>query len=168
VQALPGARLAAVWGRDPTFSRAFAERGACPDALDIQASGLLAPSGVDQRVSASLRFPGGVTAQFVCAFDTVAGNSLHIFGGRGAICVPETFWEGRRAQLLRPGLPTLTVETPLRINGFEEEIEDAQRCVRAGLLQSPRMPHAESLALARDLEHMRRQLGVAYPFDVAP
>jgi hypothetical protein len=82
--------------------------------------------------------------------------------------VPETFWEGRRAQLLRPGQPTLSVDTPLRINGFEEEIEETQRCVRAGLLQSPRMPHAESLALARDLERMRRQLGVAYPFDAVP
>lgn len=142
-----------------------AERGECPEVLDIRACGVLAPSGVDMRVSASLRFAGEVTAQFVCAFDTVADNSLHILGSKGAIRVPETFWEGRCAQLLVPQQPTVTVQTPLRINGFEEEIDETQRCVRAGLLQSPRMPHAESLALARDLGVMRRQLGVCYPFD---
>lgn len=135
------------------------------EVLAMQATGLLAPTGTDLRASASLRFAGGATAQFVCGFDTVADNSLHILGRQGAIVVPATFWEGRHAMLHRPGQATVTLEAPLRINGFEDEIEETQRCVRAGLLQSPLMPHAESLALARELEALRRQLGVHYPFD---
>ena len=52
-------------------------------------------------------------------------------------------------------------DAPFRIIGFEE----AMRCVSAGRLESPRMPHAETLALARWNHEVLRQLGVRYPFE---
>lgn len=139
--------------------------GACPAPSSLRAEGVIAPTGVDQRVAATIMFPGGVVSQFVCAFDGQADNALRIFGDAGCISVPQQFWEATEAVLSRPGEQPQAVHAPLRINGFEGEIEETIRCVRAGLLESPRMPHAETLAIVGCLDDLRRQLGVRYPFE---
>ena len=139
--------------------------GACPEPLSLHVAGVLAPTGVDQRVAGTLLFPHRVVSQFVCAFDGEADNSLRIFGTQGTICLPQHFWQATEAVLTRPGETPVMVHAPLRINGFEEEIEETMRCVRAGLSESARMPHAETLALIGWIDEMRRQLGVCYPFE---
>ena len=139
--------------------------GACPAPVSLRAEGVLAPTGVDQRVAATIAFPGGVVSQFVCGFDCQADNALRIFGDAGCISVPQRFWEATEAVLSRSQEPPQVVNAPLRINGFEEEIEETIRCVRAGLTESPRMPHAETLAIVGWLDDLRRQLGVRYPFE---
>jgi predicted dehydrogenase len=141
--------------------------GACPQPLSLQASGVLAATGVDQRVAASLCFPGGVVSQFVCAFDSVADNSLRVLGSQGCISVPAPFWGATEAQLQRPDEDLVRVAAPHAINGFEGEIAETVRCVRAGLFESPQMPHSETLALLGWTDELRRQLGVRYPFEAA-
>jgi predicted dehydrogenase len=139
--------------------------GACPEPTGLHVDGVLAPTGVDQRCAATITFPDGVLAQFLCGFDCTADNSLRVFGDAGWISVPQTFWEGTVAVLTRPGQEPETVHAPFRFNGFEYEIEEAMRCVRSGLVESPRMPHAETLANLALIDELRRQLGVRYPFE---
>ncbi len=152
--------------------------GTCPELRSMEAQGRLAPSGVDQQVAALLTFEGGITSQFVCAFDVQAdvqagmqpntpltNNSLRIFGERGHITVPHHFWQGTQAVLQVGDEAPCAVDAPLRINGFEGEIEEAMRCIRAGLVESPLMPHRESLATLGWMDRMRQQLGVRYPFE---
>jgi predicted dehydrogenase len=139
--------------------------GACPEPSSIHASGTLAPTGVDQRVSAMLTFPGGLSSHFVCGFDGSAENSMTILGERGHIKLQPGFWAATEARLERPGEPVLHERAPFRINGFEYQIEEAQRCIRAGLIESPRMTHSDSLATLRWMDEIRRQVGVRYPFE---
>ena len=142
-----------------------ASLGACPEPLRLHADAVLAPTGVDRRVAGSLIFPGGISAQFVCAFDASADNTLRIFGERGCITVQRDFWSATEALLERAGQPAQQASAPLRINGFEGEIEETMRCIRAGLVESPQMPHSESLALVTWIDAFRRQIGVRYPFE---
>lgn len=139
--------------------------GACPAPLAIHATGVLAPTGVDQRVTATLRFPDGLESQFICGLDGSAANALTIFGERGAIRLPTQFWQATEALLQQTGAPEQRVLAPFRVNGFEYEIEDTQRCVRAGLIESPRMTHADTLATLGWMDEIRRQVGVRYPFE---
>ncbi len=141
------------------------EPGGCPPLQASQVSGVLAPNGVDQRVAAMLQFEGGAVAQFVCGLDFVGDNSVQVLGARGAITIASPFWGATRAVLQRPGQPDEGLERPVEINGFEYQLREAVRCVRAGLRESPQMPLAESLALARWLDAARREIGVVYPFD---
>jgi hypothetical protein len=39
------------------------------------------------------------------------------------------------------------------------------RCVAAGMIESPIMPHAESLSIMETMDELRRQWGVRYPFE---
>lgn len=138
--------------------------GACPEPGLITAQADLAPTGVDRQLSASLHFEG-LVSQFVCSFDAVSANGLQIVGTRGRISLPQSFSQATVLELQRAGEPLQRVEAPFRINGFEGEIEESMACVRAGLVESPRMPHAESRALLRWMDRMRAQVGVRYPFE---
>jgi len=139
--------------------------GACPAPLSIHATGVLAPTGVDRRVTATLQFPDGLDSQFICGLDGSAENALTIFGERGVIRLPTQFWQATEARLQQTGEPEQRVQAPFRVNGFEYEIEEAQRCVRAGLIESPRMTHADTLATLGWMDEIRRQVGVRYPFE---
>ena len=139
--------------------------GACPELTGLQAVGQLAPTGLDRRVAATLAFEGGAVAQFVCAFDGSADNGLHLFGERGSISLPSGFWCATEAVLRQHGAADVHLSAPFRINGFEGEIEEAMRCVRAGLGASPVMPLHETLALASGLDALRAVVGVRYPFE---
>ncbi|RVU47503.1 Gfo/Idh/MocA family protein [Rubrivivax rivuli] len=165
--ALAGGALLDIGVYNVALSRWALEQtlGACPALTAVHAQGLLAPTGVDQRVSAQLVYEGGAVVQFFCAFDSEGDNSLHLLGERGSIVVPQAFWQGTRATLVRQDGETRNVERPFEINGFEGEIREAMRCVRAGLVESPGMPHAESLALVATLDRLRAAVGVRYPFD---
>jgi predicted dehydrogenase len=92
-------------------------------------------------------------------------SSLRMFGDRGWICIPRRFWEATEAVLSRRDQPPETVQDPFRINGFEEEIEETIRCMRAGRVESANMPRAETLAIVGCLDELQRQLKVRYPFE---
>ena len=139
--------------------------GECPEPEDIDLHAVLAPTGVEQRVTATLAFPGDVVAQFVCGFDGAALNALVISGSTGVITVPHNFWEGTRALRVQGGTTIAAPEAPLAINGFEGEIVEAMRCIGEGRRESAGMPLAESLALSRWLQALREKLGLRFPFE---
>jgi predicted dehydrogenase len=139
--------------------------GECPPILHSDVHGVLAPTGVDQCVSASLTFADGVAIQWVCAVDTSSSNSMQILGEKGHILLPRNFHQAEEVVLCRHGEEDLRIQTPFAINGFEYEIAEAMRCVRAGLHESPRMPLSETLTVLGWMDAIRAQLGVRYPFE---
>jgi predicted dehydrogenase len=143
-----------------------AAMGECPPLKLLHARGVLGPSGVDHRVSATLEFPDGIYSQFLCGFEMSADNTLRIIGEHGTIVVSH-FWQGTEAQLRVAGKQPVTEVRPFRINGFEEEIEEAARVIRAGGLESAGITHAETLETLRWMNRIRRLVGVQYPFESA-
>jgi hypothetical protein len=47
--------------------------------------------------------------------------------------------------------------------GLREEAREFARIVRAGEIESPLMTHATTLELMRQMDEIRRQVGVTYP-----
>jgi predicted dehydrogenase len=137
--------------------------GAPVQGFDLRAT--LGGESVDVQLAATLDFGDGRTSQFTCGFLGVADNGFRILGTRGYIAVHGGFWESTAATLHRNGQPPLTVEAPFRVNGFEYEIEEAMRCIRAGATESPLLPWAESLAVVELMDAMRERMGVRYPFE---
>jgi predicted dehydrogenase len=52
-------------------------------------------------------------------------------------------------------------------NGYTHEAQEVGRCLRAGLIESPVMPHEETLAIMGTLDEIRRQIGLVYSADSA-
>jgi predicted dehydrogenase len=142
--------------------------GRCPQPAQIDAKAVLAPTGVDQRLHATLHFPDGIASQFVCAVDSSADNSFRVFGERGTITLHNGFWQATRATLVRANEAPLEIEHPFRINGFEYQIEAAVSAIRDGRIECDRIPHAETLETLRWMDQIRSIIGVRYPFDSPP
>ena len=138
---------------------------ACPEPEAMHVHGGLAPTGVDARVWGMLAFPGGIVSQFTCGSDGAGENGLRLAGEHGHIVVPREFWQPTEVQLWRNGEPPEVVQAPFAINGFEGQIQEAMRCARAGLVESPVIPHADTLAVLGWMDQIRSRLGVRYPFD---
>ena len=134
-----------------------------PTTFDV--TGVLSPSGVDQKIEAVLHYAGGETSNFTCAFDRGAANEFVIEGGAGRIVVEGGFWEATALRLERPAEPVQRQQCPFACNGFEYEIAEAMRCIAAGAIESPAVPHADTLATLRLIDALRARLGVRYPFE---
>lgn len=147
--------------------------GHCPEPEHLDVQGGLTPNGLDQWVQAQLHFRAAeqrVQADFLCALDRSDPNTLRITGTNGCIELRDGFWHAQALHLERghPGTPdhvTQHLSCPWACNGFEYEIQAAQVAIRAGELEAPGMPHAESLALLRWMDTLRARLGVVYPFE---
>jgi predicted dehydrogenase len=132
--------------------------------FDVRAR--LGDEPVDVQLAATLDFGDGRTSQFGCGWFGSGANEFRIQGERGRIVVQGGgFWQSTAATLERDGAAPHTVQAPFRVNGFEYEIEEAMRCVRAGLAASPVLPPAESLAVVELMDAMRARIGVRYPFE---
>lgn len=160
--ALAGGTLLDIGLYNITVSR-MALPGVPLQGFDIR--GVLGGEAVDVQTAATLDFGNGRWSQFTCGFFGNGDNRFCITGERGRIVVESGFWEATAATLFREGQAPLQAAQPFRVNGFEYEIEEAMRCIRAGLIESPTMPHAESLAVVELIDAMRERIGVRYPFE---
>jgi predicted dehydrogenase len=160
--ALGGGALLDIGLYNITVSR-MALPGVPVQGFDVRAT--LGGENVDVQLAATLDFGGGRTSQFTCGFLGGADNGFRIFGSHGHVVVHGGFWESTSATLHRDGQAPQTVQAPFRINGFEYEIEEAKRCIRSGLVESPLLPLDESLAVVEWMDAMRARIGVRYPFE---
>lgn len=51
------------------------------------------------------------------------------------------------------------------ITGYEYQVFESKRCIEAGQLESPMMPHAETLSIMRQMDSLRKEWDVVYPMD---
>jgi dihydrodiol dehydrogenase / D-xylose 1-dehydrogenase (NADP) len=126
----------------------------------VAATAHFAATGVDEMLSASLRYPGGRMAQFTCGMTARADNALMIVGEKGFIHVASMFHSATEARLVI-GKESETAHEPLRGEGFEYEIEEAMRCVREGRIESPQIPHADTLATMELIDQIFSRIGPA-------
>jgi len=129
--------------------------GVCPEPIGLEVQAKMAPTGVDAAVNVTLHFPGGVTSQFRCGFEAASINAFEALGSQSALRFPTDFWQAEAVELVTRKAPVQRVEAPFVLNGFEGEIAEAQACILAGMLESPRMPHAETLALLSWMDAIR-------------
>ena len=56
-----------------------------------------------------------------------------------------------------------TIDAPYLGNGYTHEAMEAMRCLRAGSLESPLLPLAETAAIIETLDRVRAEWGLRYP-----
>ncbi len=136
--------------------------GKNPESLVAQ--GHVGETNVDEMTSVVMHYGQGRMSQFTTGLIAEGSNDFSIFGSQGRIRVHPHLCNSTKATLF-DGKEEHTVTRPLRANGYEYEIEEATRCIRAGFLESPTMTHAETLANMRVMDDIRQQIGLQYPFE---
>lgn len=123
----------------------------------------LGPTGADEQAAFTVAFEGGGLALLACSLRTSAPDDARICGTEGMIYIPAPFWQADEAILSIRGKEDRTVHLPVDGNGLQYEATESMRCIREGLLESPVMPHHETLALMHGMDKLRRDWGLAYP-----
>ena len=142
-----------------TFAWLFLGR---PDV--VQTTGALAPTGADASAAMQWGYADGRFAQVSCSAQGTNPLTGLVAGTEGWISI------GKRVHRA----PFITVhdgngdeEFRQNINGagFDHEIAEVARCLRAGELESPRAPLDDTVAILEVLDQARAQLGVRYAAD---
>jgi predicted dehydrogenase len=133
-----------------------------PESVTV--TGSLASSGVDLTAAMQWQGKDGVTAQLWCSIPTPAPNRAVVLGSDGWI---ETEGQAHRPTGLIVQTPAGREHIPDPIAGqgygYGPEIAEVGRCLRAGLIESPLIPHADTIAIMELLDNARAELGVRYP-----
>ena len=125
----------------------------------------MGPTGVDEQAVFSLLHEGGGTSSCACTMRALSPTELTITGTLGRILLPGRFYKPNHLIVEPMNGERRVVDAPFIGNGYTHEAIEAMRCIRAGLLESPLMPHAETLALMTVLDTMRAQVGLVYDAD---
>jgi len=131
----------------------------------VQAQADIGPTGVDEQTGILLRHRGGGMSVCSCSLRARLPSELTIAGERGHVRMNTMFYRTQTVTVVRADGISRTVPTPYTGNGYVHEVIEAQRCWRAGLVESPGMTHADTLALMGVMDEIRRQIGLAYDAD---
>lgn len=140
-----------------------------PTGLD--AAGRLHPVTLaDEHATATLHFPGGLTAELACATTGPHAISARLQGTSGWIEVPAPFAPGGPGRpdwirLHRPGRRALTLRHRTTAPLFALEADVAGDAILRGLREAPAMTWADSLGNAAVLDTWRHAVGVRYAGD---
>ncbi len=104
-------------------------------------------TGVDETETVTLRYPGCLcTLSASLAVNLPERAILH--GTKGTLYMPKPHFSGEYTLTLNDGT-VQTWQDEETENGFVYEAQEVIRCVRAGLLESPVVPHELTLRCAR-------------------
>ena len=137
------------------FAWLFAGR---PDTQQVL--GTLSPTGSDATVAVQWGYASGATAQLRCATTAQTPGRATIAGTAGSISVEPWFLNPERLVIsTSKGESQVTGEG----TAYGPQIQEVERCLRAGLLQSPLAPHDDTIAILELIDQARADLGVRYP-----
>jgi predicted dehydrogenase len=132
---------------------------------EVRAQAQMGPTGVDVQTGFTLKHAGGAMSICSCSLLARTPSELTVSGTRGHIRMNTRFHQARSVTVALDDGSTRTIDTPFLGNGYVHEVIEAQRCFRAGLIESPGMTHDETLALMGVMDEIRRQIGLVYEAD---
>jgi predicted dehydrogenase len=124
----------------------------------VSAAATLGPTGVDHDTVVDLGYDDGRWARAHSSLLADLPGISRITGERGWVELP--------APVYAPEALTLNGrvhELPVGGDGLRYQAVEVQRCLAAGLQESPVMSWTDSLSLAATLDEARRQIGLVYP-----
>ena len=143
------------------------------EAEELVATAHLSDDGIDLDVAISGRYPGGALASMSASMTSWSSRRAEIGTDTGRLSLEDfhhpdfATWvpfAGGTDDGTSGGAPQrITGAVPVIGRGFGHEIAEVGRCLDAGLTESPLVPHAQTLTILRQMDDVRRQIGVEFP-----
>jgi predicted dehydrogenase len=121
-------------------------------------------TGVDAQTSMILQYDGGAHAILTTTSYAVTENAAAINGTLARLEIAGTFYVPTSFTVIgRDGEVLETFDEPGAGRGMQYQAAEVHRCLRAGELESPSLPLAETLSIMQTMDEIRRQIGLSYP-----
>ena len=138
------------------------------DIRRITAAMVPTDTGVDGQDSIMLEYANGAMASMFSSIYTLTDCGAVICGEEGFIQI-ERFFNPKKITVFAAKQGQITfkkeVEIPRQITGYEYEVLACKRALDEGRIECPQMPHSETLEIMRQMDEIRRQFGIVYPFE---
>ena len=120
--------------------------------------------GVDEATSMVFGYENGSTAALTTCCSVSGNNTATVMGTLGRIEIDKTFYQPTSFTVYDNNSEVLfNSERPvMQTTGREYQALEAERCIAAGLIESPIMTVTESVALMEIMDEVRRQIGLKW------
>lgn len=126
----------------------------------------LMDTGVDAQESITLFYKDGKMAALQSSVYAKSDRQGVISGDKGHIIV-ENINNPEKIRVVDSNYKTVAEYEFLseQITGFEYEVQACIEAIENGWIESPYMPHEETLRIIRQMDSLRKEWGVVYPFE---
>jgi predicted dehydrogenase len=131
--------------------------------LEMKATGVMAPSGVDMNCSIATKYASGATASLFSTFAAQTDTTCTVYGTLGKIYMHPRFHETKGMTLTIYGGEETVMETERLGWGYSYEADAVQADLHAGRTENAWMTHQFSQELMGLLDEIRSQIGLTYP-----
>ena len=111
-----------------------------------------------------MKYKSGAIADVSSAVLLRKPNEGYIYGTKGYAYLPR-FYAPQEIKLQLNNGESEIISTPYKGNGFEEQITHFSDCVLKGLKESPIINHEKTLYITKQMDEIRKIIGVKYPQD---
>ncbi len=149
----------------------FASMALGDGIASLKGTAQLLPTGVDLTDSIVIEYESGAAAQLSATAACRTDRRGIIYGTRGWLAVDNINNPGRIEVWDASdwsGNPAKVIPVPAQITGYEYEVRACLKALDEGLIECPEMPHAETLEIMRQMDALRAQWGVQYPWETEP
>ncbi|MBR5433338.1 MAG: Gfo/Idh/MocA family oxidoreductase [Bacteroidales bacterium] len=125
----------------------------------------LGETEMDMQESISLSYADGKMANLQAGARCLNDRQGIISGTEGYIRVDNVNCPERVEVYRNYSLVETYLKPENMISGYEYQVMESRRCIESGLLESPMMPHAETISVMQQMDSLRKEWGVVYPMD---
>ena len=124
-------------------------------------------TGVDRTETITIKYRDGKVAQLMASAAFNSDRRCMIYGTKGYLRVDnvnnpgwiEIFDKNDHEHPIRH------IDVPQQITGYEYEVEACLRDLQQGAIEPVEMPHAQTLELMRQMDELRADWGMKFPFE---
>lgn len=117
--------------------------------------------GTDDFSTILLRYPGGRSACVTTSIGMDMPRRAVVYGTKGSICLDD-FQHAEKLHVKLADGTEDTIELPEEINGFEYQIREAERCVKAGMTTSDVLKKSDTLEILELMDQIRKSWGMRF------
>ncbi|MCR5596530.1 MAG: Gfo/Idh/MocA family oxidoreductase [Lachnospiraceae bacterium] len=138
------------------------------DIKKISASCVMTDTGVDGQDTVMIEYGDGRMASMFTTMYSVTNRMGLICGTDGYIEVQNI----NNPEQIRVYSPDASghrlikcLDVPEQISGYEYEVLASMKAIKEGKTECPEMPHSQTIQIMCQMDEIRRQFGIVYPFE---
>ncbi len=129
----------------------------------ITAKSNFTDKGVDIQTSAIFEYNNDSQAILTTTLNNATPCKAIVSGKKGYLEIDGFFYKPTSMRVVLNDGSRNEYSNNYKGHGLREQAIEFARCVRSGLIQSPIMPHTESIAVMKSMDEIRKQVGLYYP-----
>jgi predicted dehydrogenase len=143
----------------------FADMMRSAEVQDIQSVAVMTADGVDAHDSITIRYQDGSMAVLNTSMQTVSDRKGIIQGTEGVMIIENINNFESLTVYDKDYKKKIFKKAPKQISGYEYEIEACRKALKHRKKECEQMPHEVTMKLMKQMDLIREQIGLVYPFE---